>query len=220
MKVIKVIIWLIILTGCGNDHKPKLPSTLDEAVFMLDSIYYEDQKHRFLIDETKNEYGSDSPEMQKLWATILENDKSNLEVVKYSLDKFGWLSDKVAGVNGNIAQFLVIQHADFEIRSHYLPIMREAVANNNARAVDLALVEDRTALDQKQPQIYGSQISFDETNDNYYVLPLVKPDSVNVRRQSVGLQPIEQYLDHWGLTWDVEAYKENLPYYYSLNEMK
>ncbi len=220
MKKIVPLLWVVCLFGCTNDVKIRLPNTIVEAGYMLDSIYREDQKHRLLITETRNKYGAKSLEMKELWSSIVETDQSNLKVVRHSLDNFGWLSDEEAGVNGNLAQFLVIQHADVEVRTHYLPLMREAVKNDNARLIDLALVEDRTALDQKKPQIYGSQISRDPFTNEYYVSPLINPDSVDVRRGKVGLQPLKDYLNHWDLNWNVGQYKKKLPYYYLLHQME
>jgi hypothetical protein len=44
-----------------------------------------------------------------------------------------------------------------------------------------------------------------------YVLPLDDPENVDQRRAAVGLQPLADYISHWNLTWDVEAYKKELP---------
>jgi hypothetical protein len=40
---------------------------------------------------------------------------------------------------------------------------------------------------------------------------LADPDHVDERRASVGLQPLAAYVEHWKITWDVEAYKKQLP---------
>jgi hypothetical protein len=42
----------------------------------------------------------------------------------------------------------------------------------------------------------------------YYVLPLEDPDNVDKRRQSVGLPPMAEYVQYFGLTWNVEEYKK------------
>ena len=43
----------------------------------------------------------------------------------------------------------------------YLPVMREAVAEGKARAHELAMFEDRVAVNHGRPQIYGSQVDAD-----------------------------------------------------------
>ena len=85
--------------------------------------------------------------------------------------------------------------------------MREAVKLGNARASSLALLEDRVALRQGERQIYGSQIGRDPETNEYYVSPLIEPEKVNERRAEVGLGPIEEYIQNWGMTWDLEKHK-------------
>jgi hypothetical protein len=105
----------------------------------------------------------------------------------------------------------VIQHADIATQQKYLPMMREAVKKGNARPSSLALLEDRVLLRTGKNQIYGSQIGTDPKTNLNYVLPLDDPENVDKRRAEVELQPLADYISHWNLTWDVEAYKKQLP---------
>jgi len=130
--------------------------------------------------------------------------------VKKILDEHGWLGADIIGRDGNSTLFLVIQHSDQATQEKYLPMMREAVANGNANASSLALLEDRVALGQGKKQKYGSQIGKDNKTGEYFVLPLVNPDSIAIWRASVGLQPLADYVKNWGITWDVEEYKSKI----------
>jgi hypothetical protein len=186
----------------------KLDKTL---VAMLDTIYQDDQKYRLELDAIEKKYGRNSKEMSELWIIINQKDAINRIKVKQILDERGWLGADIVGQQGNTALFLVIQHADIETQRKYLPMMREAVKNGNARASSLALLEDRVALGKGEKQIYGSQIR--SAGDGYYVRPLIDPDNVDKRRAEVGLRPIEEYVSQWGITWDVEEYKKKLPEY-------
>jgi hypothetical protein len=159
----------------------------------------------------EQEFGAESPEVLAHIQKIVENDSINLIKVKNILDEYGWLGADIIGRQGNTTLFLVIQHADLETQEKYLPMMRSAVEDGNASAADLALLEDRVALREGKRQIYGSQIGYDEDRKTYYVLPLEDPDNVNARRREVGLGRIEEYIANWGLTWDVESYKLQLP---------
>jgi len=102
---------------------------------------------------------------------------------------------------------LVIQHSDLETQQKYLPMMREAVTLGNARADNLALLEDRVALGLGKRQVYGSQIAREPETGQYYVLPLIEPEKVNERRAEVGLGTIEDYIGIWKMTWNVETHK-------------
>jgi len=202
------------VTGIVKSNKEKAEANLDKPlVAILDTIYQEDQKYRQQIKGIEEKYGWESDEMKAHWKIINEKDSVNLIKVKKILDERGWLGPDIIGKQGNSTLFLVIQHADIETQEEYLPMMREAVKNGNANPSSLALLEDRVALRKGEKQIYGSQISRDPETGEHYVLPLIDPDNVDQRRAEVGLGPIQDYISHWGMTWDVEEYKKKLPEY-------
>lgn len=179
----------------------------------LDSIYDEDQSHRLQIQEIEEKYGWKSSQMDSLWKIIDRKDSMNLEEVKRILDTRGWLGADVVGEKGNSTLFLVIQHARQKTQEKYLPMMRDAVAKGNAKASNLALLEDRVALGQGKKQLYGSQIGMDPKTGTYYVSALEDPDHVDERRAKLGLPKMQDYVSYWKMTWDVEEYKKNLPRY-------
>lgn len=191
-------------------NKEKEEANYDRPLIaILDVIRQEDQQYRQQLRSIEAEYGRDSEEMKAHWKTIHEKDSVNLIKVKKILDTRGWLGTDVIGQNGNSTLFLVIQHADFKTQKKYLPMMRKAVKNGKAYASSLAMLEDRVALKQGKRQLYGSQIGRD-TSGVYYVLPLVKPKQVNKRRAKMGLGKLENYIDHWDLTWDIARHKKRI----------
>lgn len=176
---------------------------------ILDSINYEDQNYRLQIDAIDKQYGRNSRQMDSLWKIINTKDASNLMIVTSILDQYGWLGAEEVGNRGNSTLFLVIQHSDLATQQKYLPMMREAVKNGKAQSSSLALLEDRVALGLGKKQIYGSQISRDN-NGEYFVMDLDDPDNVNKRRKEVGLNSIEEYINHWQIKWDVKKYKKEM----------
>ena len=205
--------WSTVIEGV-RANKEKAEANFDKPlVAMLDTIFQEDQYERRKIAGIEEKHGWDSDEMMAQWAIINKKDSVNLIKVRKILDERGWLGADVIGGQGNHTLFLVIQHADIETQEKYLPMMREAVADGRAGANSLALLEDRVALRKGGKQIYGSQIGRDPITGEDYVLPLTDPDNVDKRRAEVGLGPIQDYISRWGMTWDVEAYKEKLPEY-------
>lgn len=88
--------------------------------------------------------------------------------------------------------------------------MRNAVRKGNVKSNHLALFEDRVALRKGGKQIDGSQIGRDKKTGEFYVLPLIDPDNVDKRRAEVGLVTIQEYIQRWGITWNVERYKTDL----------
>ena len=124
----------------------------------LDSIYKEDQQSRLKLANFK----SGTPEADSLWKVIREKDRSDLVNVEQILDKYGWLGPQNVGINASQALFLVIQHADLPTQEKYLPVIRQAVKDGKTLPSNLALMEDRVAMRQGKPQIYGSQLFTDK----------------------------------------------------------
>ncbi|MGZ4036749.1 MAG: DUF6624 domain-containing protein, partial [Bacteroidia bacterium] len=200
--------WTLLLEKLLANKEKKEEGYNKKLVTELDSIYQEDQKYRLQMDEIGKKYGWQSKEMIFLWGIARTKDSINLIKVKAILDTYGWLGPEVVGQQGNTTLFLVIQHSDQKTQEKYLPMMREAVKNKKASPSSLALLEDRVALGQGKKQIYGSQIGRD-ANDKQYVLPLEDPDNVDKRRAEVGLQPLQEYVSHWGIKWNAEEYKKS-----------
>jgi hypothetical protein len=197
------------LVAAMPSHAARVSEGTDKGLqAKLVAILEEDQKYRLQLDDVEKTFGRNSKELRQLWKTIEEKDKVNLLTVTKILDENGWLGPETVGSDGSDALFLVIQHADHATQLKYLPLMRDAVKNKKAEASSLALLEDRVAIGEGRRQIYGSQIRRDEGTGSYRVLPLEDPDHVDQRRASVGLSPLSDYVAHWAITWDVEAFKK------------
>ena len=201
--------WMTVLNKIG-ENKKEAGARLAEVALVLETVYQDDQKYRREVEEIQNKYGHNSEEVRQHWELINKQDSINLIKVENILEEHGWLSTQEVGRHANSALFLVIQHADIKTQEKYLPILREAVKKGDARAADLALLEDRVALKQGKRQIYGSQIGINQETGEYFLSPLMDPDNVNERRAEVGLEPIEDYISNWNLTWDAAAYKKQL----------
>lgn len=170
-----------------------------------------DQSTRKRLDQAEETHGRDSPEVQALWQEMDANDARNQAKLEAILERHGWLGPKQVGPEASSAIFLVIQHADLARQKKYLPQLRAAVQAGRAQPFMLAMLEDRVELRENRPQIYGSQIGYDEATAGYYVLPLSDPDRVDERRRAVGLPLLADYVKQWKIEWDVEAYKRQLP---------
>lgn len=177
----------------------------------LIAIFNDDQQIRLQFISAQKQFGAASQQVDSLAKIMLQKDSVNLIEITKILDTKGWVgADKIGG-QANHTLFLIIQHADLKTQQKYLPMMQQAVKNNNASANSLALLKDRVALGEGKRQIYGSQIGQDNDKQMSYVLPLIDPENVNQRRAKVGLGPIEEYVKRWNIIWNVEEYKKALP---------
>lgn len=174
------------------------------------AILKTDQQYRLQLAAADKTGNMASEERQILIRQMQEADAANLPKVEAILAKHGWLGPEDVGMDASGAFFLVIQHSDPATQKKYLPVMREAVKAGKARGASLALLEDRIALGEGRPQTYGSQL-LREGDGPLFVQAIEDPDHVDERRASVGLPPMADYVKHWNLTWDLEAYKQQLP---------
>lgn len=202
-------------------NKERTEARLDKMLAeQLDSVYNDDQQYRKQLADIASRYGRESKEMKELLALMYRADSLNLIKVRAILDQQGWVGPEEVGSRGNMALFLVIQHADQQVQEHYLPMMRLAVKNGNAKAADLALLEDRVALRQGRKQMYGSQIGMNPVTGKTYVRMLEDPGNVDRRRAEAGLEKLEDYLKNWDMTWDPEQYIRDLPAIEAMDRLK
>jgi hypothetical protein len=179
-----------------------------DLVGVLDSVYIEDQLCQQQYVEIRSRYGQQSEELKSFRTLMEEKYSMNQIIVKKILDEHGWPGEEIIGHYGNLALFLVIQHSNLETQEKYLPMIREAVEKGNADPANLALLEDRVALRHGKKQIYGTQVAYDETTGESYVLALEDPDNVDSRRTAIGLEKLKDYLLRFGISWDPEKYKK------------
>lgn len=176
--------------------------TIEKIKKILNKVYEDDQKYRKKSKKYLDKYGSDSLEVKNAIIDMEILDKKNLERVEVILNEYGWLGEDIIGVKENATLFLVIQHADLETQLKYYPIMEEAVELGCARKSDLAMLQDRILVKQGKKQMYGTQLIYDEELGSYVVEPLVYPERVDERRAVVGLPPMSEYLEYYGLSWE------------------
>ena len=183
-------------------------------------IYTEDQEIR---GEFMNVYKASKPDKKKIDSIgKIMNKKDSINLVKVIkiLDEKGWVGKNVVGTQGNQTLFLVIQHSPLKYQQKYLPMMREAVKEGNANPGNLAYLEDRVALREGKPQIYGSQSAKNKATGKWYISPMIDPDNVDKRRAEVGLGTIAEYAAKMNIEWNLEAYKKELPELEKLEKIK
>ena len=144
-----------------------------KAVHDLDAMSGPDQLYRGRADAAKL-----TPDE---WARQSAIDAANMKRLAEIIDAFGWPGLRFAGAASQSA-FLVLQHADSASQHKYLPLLRDAVARNDAMGSQLALLEDRVRVSDGKPQLYGSQLNGDPPR----FAPIEDEAHVDERRRSVG----------------------------------
>ncbi|MBP6391892.1 MAG: hypothetical protein KA352_13460 [Flavobacteriales bacterium] len=170
----------------------------------LERIHGLDQRDR----ENIGRYGVGTAERDSVNHHLIFQDSLNTLRVRAILDSAGWLGPEEVGASASSALFLVIQHADLATQETYLPEARLAVEEGKLAASSLALLEDRIEMRNGRPQIYGSQVRM--ANGKSTLWAIRDEETVNERRASVGLGPLEEYAARFGINWSPAKKQDRL----------
>ncbi len=129
-------------------------------------------------------------------------DSCNLVEVTGLIDKYGWPGKHFVGGSGNLAIFLVIQHADLAIQEKYFPLLEKSVAEEESSPSHLALMKDRILMRQGKKQIYGSQVVFNKETGAQEFYQIEDEVNVDIRREKVGLEPLKNYAKYFGINYE------------------
>jgi hypothetical protein len=158
----------------------------------------QDIRARLIAAAREHQVVVGSPEFLKQCAPQLEEmsgiDAENVVWLKGIVERQGWPGRTLAGGDGSDAAFLIVQHAthDLEFQRHCLRLM-QAAADGEVGKPHLALLTDRIRLREGMKQVYGTQI---EHRDGRWQVEgaVEEPESLDARREKMGLPPLEQYL--------------------------
>lgn len=177
----------------------------------LVSLKKRDQSIRLILLTAQKTHSNDIVLIRKIQTQMNKIDVESASVVAKIVDQNGWLGKDKIGSEGNETLFLGIQHIDdLLVQNKYLPILEAAVKNGNAEPWHFAFLTDRILMNQGKKQIYGTQTITSIGPKDAYIVPLQDPDKVDVLRKEIGLEPLNEYLEEFGMTWNLEAYKKDL----------
>lgn len=208
-----VLLCVISLIGC-KESKQKVPKlsdkfelTSDQPVDSvlrqeLEQIAVKDQTLRLLLPNVAERFGKGSDEENYIWTLIHREDSICLYKTIRILEEYGWLGKSRVGVKANQSLWLVIQHADIAIQESYLPLLRESVEMGESEGWHLAFLEDRILMRRNKKQVYGTQTIWDKEIGQLRVYPIQDVENVNIRREQIGLEPIEDYAKANGYFFD------------------
>jgi hypothetical protein len=125
-----------------------------------------------------------------------KEDHRNQELIISIIEKCGMPTLNEVNQQQMNAIWLGLQHTENKYRMKYFPLIEKAVKNGDLSKEQYALMKDRILMDEGKPQIFGSQIK------NGKLYDLEAPETVNERRQEMGLEPIEDYLKRFDITFD------------------
>ncbi|MCC6242497.1 MAG: hypothetical protein IT353_06625 [Gemmatimonadaceae bacterium] len=184
-----VVLCAAVACGTAADTTPK-PSPDDALRAEILARAARDQSQMRALATSPN----DSLAQRAMRSTLRDNVRWLDSIV---VARGHWPGLTEVDSSGANAAFLLAQHGDSvpEAQARLLDALRQAVTAKEASGSQLAFLEDRVRKAQGKPQLYGTQVAYDTAANP--VQPLVEaPDSLDIRRASVGLPPMADYLKH------------------------
>lgn len=130
-----------------------------------------------------------SPEMKELH-------NCNAKILNEIIDMIGYPTREKVGNEASEAAWLVIQHAieQPKFMKKCVKLLAVVVNENKISSKNLAYLTDRIAVLEGKPQLYGTQFDWDQNRE---LSPNDFDDliKVNQRRESIGLNSIEEQTD-------------------------
>ena len=201
-----VLVIILTLLSCGGDKETAentarpLPAVTIRAELL--GMMFDEHQAREILDSVVAESGWNSPESKAATAEESRIDSVNQARLKEIVTEYGWPGKSLVGEEAALAAFLILQHADLDLQKEYLPLFEAAAEKGEVAPMHLAMLQDRILRRQDQPQIYGTQLWNDPSTGELGLYPVRDSASVDIRRDSVGLRPIGDYLRNMGIDPD------------------
>jgi len=137
----------------------------------------------------------DADQAERTGAASTNGDGERTERLREIIDEHGWPTFDMVGREGATAAWVIAQHSDqdVELQQQALELLQAAVDDGQADPTELAYLEDRVAVNNGEPQRYGTQVRC-SPDGAQPATPLVDPEGVDDLRADVGLDPLATYL--------------------------
>lgn len=120
------------------------------------------------------------------------HEKNNARI-KEIIAENGWPGCSLVGLDGSEAAWLLVQHAvlDTKFMDKCLPLLKEAINQDEAEGWCLAYLQDRVLTMSDKPQIYGTQHEIDD-DGVAFPLPIEDSDKVASLRKALDMEPLHE----------------------------
>ncbi len=176
--------WLKVCRKCDSIFAKFNRPLMDT----LEKVSENDQMYR--KDTNLSSLGSDS----EPWRKQTELDIENLKIIEKVIKNYGYPGKRLVGSELSDVAFLVIQHAPVEKQELYLSAVEKAVKNCDLDRTNLPYLIDRIRMRKKIPQLYGTQLIWNNMKEKLELYPVEDIQSVDYRRDQMNLYPLRDYL--------------------------
>lgn len=134
---------------------------------------------------------------------ISEADAENLTRFKIIIRNYGFPGTDQIGKDGQNNLWLIIQHADHDIlyQQEVLNEIEKKMPTGKIQPDCYAFLYDRVQCNLNYKQVYGTQVIWGMNGTASGFRPIIREDSVNIRRKTIGLLPLNVYSLTYGFTY-------------------
>ncbi|MFN3996495.1 DUF6624 domain-containing protein [Algoriphagus sp.] len=196
-SVVGLLLFVVLVFGCKSNAKD---DRIAEKKVEFNQGLTSELKEMAEIDQV----AANIPEGKyKEWSvekwnnfkdSVFVNNQIRIEQI---FNEFGFVGFDLAGEEGSTHFWLIVQHSDHnpDFQKRVLEKMKMEVEKENANPSSYGLLVDRVKINTGEKQIYGTQVSYNFETGQAYSGNLLDSLTVNERRKSIGLPPLEEYLN-------------------------
>ncbi|WP_308375579.1 DUF6624 domain-containing protein [Microbulbifer sp. RZ01] len=126
---------------------------------------------------------------------------SNSERLKDIVNEYGWPTKSMVGEDGSWFAWAIAQHSfDGEFQRTCLDLMKPLLSVQEINSELYAELHDRISRNANEEQTYGMAIIWIDGKKVFH--PISNIESVDQRRQSIGLPPLKVWANENGVAYD------------------
>jgi len=197
--------WPRLLTRARSKQRQHEAPFNQALVALLKKIYFRDQQYRVIAEVAEQKFGINAPQISAAMKQQERVDRVLIRQVDSLIAQRGYPGKSLVGEYQKDVVFFVIQHNPDD---KYLPLLTAAADKGDMSWSALALFIDRLKTGRGEPQVYGSQFG-GQANGHYTLQPIEDEPNVNVRRAKIGMVPLAEYLQYWGIAYQVPTPTHN-----------
>lgn len=133
---------------------------------------------------------------------IVGSDNKSLQTVVSILENCGMPTLEVVDQKHLYIIWLTLQHNDNYYRKKYFHQIQALVKKGYLHKSFEAMMKDRILVQDGKPQIYGTQVIFNDSLKKWELCPIENPKLLREERIKMGLEPINTYLKKWNLKFE------------------
>lgn len=137
-------------------------------------------------------------EREQIIQTFTSN---NLHKIEEIIAEYGYPGKSSVGYRLAPTAMLVIQMSELSIQEKYLNLIMGAVRNKELEKMFFANFVDRIKALRGEKQLYGSHITYNQTEGVWRIHPIEDEANVDKRRAEMGLEPLKIYAKNFKINY-------------------